>query len=537
MGTRGEAAIWFRPRSVADTFDGQVATPGTCQTLTDLIWDPSTPAALICRPANTSLIDFTAWSAAVPNGAAGVVTTAYQVGNIVLGLIGITSGTFSGLDYPFAYNTVTSAFLVVSGVTTVKCPASQATAGAWVPPQMSLTGIDLIVTHVGFDGTTHFFGYFDVTTPTAPTWNSGNTSTNGLPSVPQACGSFNNRTYFFCGNVAYYTDTLAIKMTNANQSLTIDDYTNVTAVAPLPVSNTSQAIVQGLLAFKSNKIYLITGDVTTSNLGSNQLSTSVGTMAPRSVVPTPQGVWFMANDGIRKINFLGMVEGPDEDLAMPFIYAVQPSRVCAAFNENIYRICVQNGNAIGSPYQDYWYDLRRKGWTGPHSFRYDVIVPLGTNFALASNSITQTMWNSYAVQGAAGGSSFIENGTQLLFNYLTTPMIDLENLYANSANRCTMDIAAPASGQTYNFTAQNESGGTLAIASITEPNSQAIWGNFNWGASNWGAANTGLIPITIPWNQAVVFNRLALQVAGQSALEVKLGGFNVGYKRLNYFLN
>src|SRR5665213_924884 len=163
MATPEESHIRFKPRGVADTIAGDNSPPGACTTLKDLIPDPSTPNCFICRPANTPIIDFSTWE--VAPGAIGVITVAYQVGNIIYGLVGITSGAYAGKDYPFAYNVTTAAFLVTTGITVANTPASQATSGAWVPPQMTLTGIKLVTTHIGFDGVTHFFGAFDVTLP------------------------------------------------------------------------------------------------------------------------------------------------------------------------------------------------------------------------------------------------------------------------------------------------------------------------------------------------------------------------------------
>jgi hypothetical protein len=535
MATPGEQVVRFQPRSVADTIAGDNSPPGACAALTNLIPDPSTPSCFICRPANLKIIDFTAWGAAP--GTVGVVSVGYEVGSIIYGLVGITSGAFSGYDYPFAFDILTSAFLTVSGTITGKVPTSQATTGDWSPPQMALTGIDLVVSHIGFSGG-NFFGWFDVTTPTSPSWNAGNTATNGLPSVPQAVQTFNNRTYFMCGNLAYYTDTLALNMTNSNQSLSIGDYTSVTAFAPLPLSTTSQGVIQGLLAFKLNSIYQITGDVATMNLGLNQISPSVGTAAPRTVVPTPEGVAFMAVDGIRIVNFFSELSEPNKDLAVPFIYAVTPSRACAGFNSDTYRICVENGAKVGSPFEDYWFHISRKTWTGPHSFNYDLALPYGNDFVLASNSRIASAWQSFVVQGHNNqGTTFVENGTALTWVYATAPMTDLGNIYANGNLRATVEIASPASGQVYNFIAQDESGTGLAVGQIMLTVAQTIWGVFIWGVSKWGATVTGLLPLTIPWNQAVVFNRLAITASGPSALGFKISSFNLAYKRLKYLLN
>ncbi len=537
MGTRGEQSQRWIPRGVADTVLGDDSPPGAMASLQNLIHDPTTPGSFVCRPANTALINFSS----LPGnpGAAGVCPVAYQVGNIIYGLVSITTGTYAGYDLPFAYNVTTGAFLTVSGITTSNVPVSQATSGAWTPPQMTLTGIDLVVTHIGFPGGAgNYFGYFNVTNPILPSWAAGNTTGNALPSVPQACGTFNNRTRLACGSVVYYTDTLNLNMTASNQSQTIGDYTPVTVLAPLPTSSSALNITQGLLAFKLTSTTLITGDPTTSNLGSNQISSSVGTAAPRSVVSTPNGVYFMANDGIRNINFFGQMSIPDEDLANPFINAVTPSRVVACFNGDIYRICVQNGAKTTTPFEDYWYDFKRKGWSGPHTFRYDTIVPINNDFALSRNDVIGKMWNSYSVQGQGGfGNTFTENASPLVFNYQTPPMMDLNNMYANCVIRTTLEVGVPAEGQTYNFTMQNESGNQLASASITEGSNEAIWGSFLWGGADWGASTSGLAPISIPWNSTCISNRFVFQASGNSSLGFKIAGLRNGYKKLNYLLN
>lgn len=556
MGTRKQQVIRFRPRGVSDTLDGDNSSPGACASLQNLIQDPTTPYIFTCRPANTPIFDFNApaiwgkfvwgeadWGSA-EGSSLGVITAGFQVGNIIYGLIGTLLGSFAGKDVPFAFDMTTQAFLPVSGITVADCPVSQATSGAWVPPQMTLTGIDLVVTHIGFDGVTNYFGWFDVTNPLLPVWHAGNTTANGLPSVPQGAGTFNNRTYFACGNLMFYTDTLDLNMTNSNQSLSVGDYTHITCVAPLPVGTTSEGIIQGLILFKLTTTYLLIGDeiANVSGVGQplalNQLSSSVGTGAPRSAVSTPEGVRFMASDGMRVINFFGVMSNPDPDLAVPFINAVTPSRVAAAFNSNTYRICIQNGASIGSPFQDYWLNLLRRSWTGPHTFQYDLAIPLGNQFVLASNILPGKLWNSFAIQNYAGlGNTFVENGVQLSWIYETCPMTDLDNIYANNADRMTVELALPSEGQTYNFIAQNEDGNLLATANITAPTGATIWGSFVWGAANWGSGASGLKGITAPWDQTVVFDKLTVKGSGFSALDFKIGSLQIGYKRLNYLLN
>lgn len=376
-------------------------------------------------------------------------------------------------------------------------------------------------------------------TSTSPLWAAGNTTgVLQLASIPQAVKTFNNRSYFAAGNNLIFTDTLSLNISNANgvQVLTIGDSSNITVLAGLPIETTSGGILQALLPFKKFSIWQVTGDAATSDLAINQLSGNVGTSAPRSVVTTPIGVAFMALDGVRLVGLTGALGEPNSDLAVPFIFANHPSRVCAAFNADTYRICAQNTNVIGNPYQEYHYSLKFEGWTGPHTFQADCMVPYNNDFIVFNNSLPASMWRSYSVQGYnSQGNTFVENGVQLRWQYTTVPMTDTGNMYANGVIRTTLDMSLAATGDTYLFQAEDESSATLAIASLKGPLSQAIWNAFNWGDGTlWGAAQYGLEPLSIPWTQPLIFNKLVFSGVGNSALGLKIGSLYIGYEKLGY---
>jgi hypothetical protein len=302
---------------------------------------------------------------------------------------------------------------------------------------------------------------------------------------------------------------------------------------------------------------------------------------------------FAANDGMRTIQYSGVISEPDSDLALPFIYAVYPSRISAAYNNNVYRIEVQNGKALGAPYQEYWYDIKRGGWTGPHSFRQDLAIPYKSNFILFSNTFTPAMWESSVVlednstfievgtteyvaedgitnyTAEDGASDYITEGTgvetdyvaedgitdyvtedgtanyiteditgiNLEWAYVTCPMTDYGNVYGNELVNSTFDIALPSNGDTYIFNAYNEVNGLLATTSLTAPNSLAIWGAFTWGIALWGENLSGMQPKTLPWPGAIVFNRLSLASAGLSSADLRLGSYHMLCKKLQYLLH
>jgi hypothetical protein len=322
------------------------------------------------------------------------------------------------------------------------------------------------------------------------------------------------------------------------QVLTVGDSTAITGLCGLPLYTTSGGVLQALIVFKANFIQQITGDSATMDLAQNEISDSIGTSAGRSIVETPQGIAFMANDGIRKIDLSAQLSEPNPDLAIPFIFAVTPSRVCAAFNADTYRICVQNGQKTGTPYEGYYYGMKQDAWVGPHSFRDDCLVSYGNDFITVNNSIPATLWQSFSVQGHLNqGNTFIENGTQLTIEYTTCPATDLQNMYANCAIRSTLEIALAGTGALFTFQALDVSNGVLGQANITAPTAGGIWNAFNWGDGTlWGAQAFGLRPISIPWTQPLIFNKLISQVRTDSALGLKFGSWYHGYKRLNFLM-
>lgn len=433
-------------------------------------------------------------------------------------------------------------------------------------------------------------------TTTNPLWATGNITENPLVALPTTVSSFNNRFYFGVENALVWTDTLSLNATSSDQVLFIGDSTPITAMSPSQLSTTTQAMIQALIIFKSTYITQLTGDSATSNLALNAISeTSVGTDSPRSVAITPEGILFRAVDGVRLIQLSGVLTDPDPDLAIPFIYALYPSRISAAFNNNTYRICLQNGSATapGAPVQEYWKDIKRGGWTGPHTFPQNLAIAYGSTFILFSNVFSPSIWQSDVIVNNSdtfqevgsqffvaedgvtpyvaedGSTQFIteDTGTQInyvaedgttqyvtedgLQNYIaegiqgfpmeflyqTVSMTDFNNVYANTCLNTTLDMAVPSNGVSYIFTAYNEIIATLATAIITAPPAQAIWGAFLWAYALWGSIAFGLQPQTIPWPIPLVFNRMALSVAGRSSSGLKLGSWHIVYKKLKYLLH
>lgn len=515
------------PRGVSDTLDGTNSPPGAMASLVNLIFDPSTPNTFQCRPAAIQKTAFSGFTSP------GFVSVYYIVGNYAYGMVATTRN--AGQDEPFAYDLVNNVFLPITGtISGATTPTSPATTGDWTPPTMSLMGSLLVVTHPGFaGGAGAYFGWFDITTPTAPVWHAGNTTGNALPGVPTCAVQFNNRTYFAIGSSVYYTDALTLNLTSANQFVTFGDTNAIVAMCPIPFFSSSQGgILQSILLFKQAAIAQILGDAVGSTLSMNVLNTGIGTKAPRSVVSTPYGVAFAAADGIRIVQQTGQLTDPDDNLRIPFLYAVTPSRMSAAYNNGVYRVCVQNGKVTGQPYQEYWFDSLKAEWTGPHSFRQDMAYPWSNTFVIFNGSVTGKLFVSDVIQSSS--SSFTENGSALTFTYLTAPLSDSGSLYETEVVLSTVDMSLPTDGSSYSCAAIDTISGTLNTVSVKSASSGVLWGFFTWGVGVWSALLSVIRSYIIPWTVPLVFNRLQIQVSGNSSLSLKIGKMTVGYRLLNY---
>lgn len=378
----------------------------------------------------------------------------------------------------------------------------------------------------------------------APVWGAGNTNINPLTAVPNWVSQFNGRAWYAVGNAEVFSDSLLpLNVSLATQVLTLGDSTAVTCSAGMPLNNiTTGGIVQSLIAFKGASImYQITGDQATSNLAVNSLNVSVGTRAPNTVVPTPLGLAFVAPDGLRIIDFTARVSDPlganGAGVSVPFINAVTPSRMVAAFNQNVLRISCQNSLNAGQPVQEFWLDFNQKIWTGPHTFPAQQIQPYaaGQSFVVAGYGINAKLWLSDVVPTPA--DVYVENGVQLSWAYQTVLLPDNKMMSQNRMGQSVIGMSLPG-GQAVGFSFLNEIGTVLNQVQITGPGgTPAIWGSFNWGGALWGSVVGQFREYNIPWTAPIVFKQGSILVVGASQGSFALGNLYLKYQPLGYLLN
>lgn len=383
-------------------------------------------------------------------------------------------------------------------------------------------------------------------TNAAPLWCAGNTVVNALAAQPVAVAQFSGRAYFAVNNALAYSDSGdPLIMTNATQVITFQNGLNVTGLAGLPLNNQLGGIVQSLMAFQgAGNVEQITGDASASNLTVNTLNEAVGTLAPATISPTPLGLMFIAPDGLRLIDFNGHVSEPiganGDGVAIPFINVTNPSRMCAAYNEDVYRVSVTGNTTIGGQVLsatqsvEYWYHLKLKAWTGPHSFPARLIVASQsdlsfTMFALTAGAIG--LWASASLP--TNLSSYIENGAQLSYTYGTCLLPDNAEMAMNSMSETTIALAVGGDPMTVSFVDDH---GVILDQQPLPTNPASLWGSMIWGVGIWGGMSGIFVQRQIPWSKPLVFKQGQVQVTGPSNYAVRIGNIYMRYQQLGYQL-
>ena len=559
MSLRRSVPVTVNPRGLSDALDGSTVFSGAMSSLANLIPDPSTRNLWQARPASLELVDF---AAVIGNGAfssgfssgfstsssssfiapIGMISVMKVVGTYVFGMI--ATGLNSGKDQPFAYNILTDTFASITGVTAANTPTSPATTGAWTPPTMDLVGVELLVTHPGYNGTGGvFFGFFNIANLGAITWSGGNLSGSiTFTTAPSAVKNFNGRAYWITNPPTgqpslVYSDVLVPRtVTNANQALTFDDNTPLTALGGLGLDNQLGGQIQALIVFKGvTNMYQVTGDAATSNLAKNALNVATGTLAPNSIASTKNGLMFAAPDGLRLIDFGSHVSDPigvdGMGKTLPFIYSNVPSRMCAAANGSVYRITTQDSSLVGSPFKEYWYDIPRQIFTGPHTFPASCIASYSNTFIVAPRSPVGTLFQSDYVQSST--STFTENGVALQFNFATSMLPDTNQMCENALVETTLYMGL-ASSAIYTIYAQSQTGAVIQQAQVTSTGSTTIWGAFIWGAALWGGVANVLYPRRVNWPAPVVFRRVQISAVGACSGALRIGTLHMRYEQLGY---
>lgn len=383
----------------------------------------------------------------------------------------------------------------------------------------------------------------------APLWSAANMNINPTIAIPQwvaqyaGCACFAVNTSSPPSAAVQFSDVGdPMACTNASQVITLRNSQAVTCLKGLPLNNAvSGGILQSLVVFQSvAAIFQITGSPAAANVSVNSLNDSTGTLAPNSVQSTPRGMLFAAPDGIRRINDFAVISETigrrGDGVTTPFLFAKNPSRMCAAYNEGVYRISVQNGAAIGTPTQEYWFHEDDKFWTGPHTFPATVIAATQSphGFVLAASGINGKLWNSSAY--ASSAALYTENGVQMTFAWQTSLLPDDAQMQMNALIDSDLALAVPAQ-QAIQATSQDETGFVMGATQVFGTSSApAIWGTAAWGTAMWGAGISYFRQRNMLWPAPIVFKQMTILLTGNCVGGLIIGNLYMRYSQLGYAL-
>lgn len=390
----------------------------------------------------------------------------------------------------------------------------------------------------------------------APLWCAGNLNENPLVAVATAVAQY-------AGSACYAVNTTSppsaaisfsdpgdpLRQTNVagNQVTTFENAQPVTALKGMPQTNITGGIVQSLIAFQGDaNIQQITGTPATLSLAVNSLNDTVGTLAPSSIAVTPLGMMFIAPDGLRVITFGGTISDvigeAGQGVATPFIYAQNPSRICAAYNEDVYRVTVTSPQTpLGSPTgtittREYWFHLGLKKWSGPHTSQASLILATATphGFLMVPSGMNAVLYSSNALPNS--GALYIEYGTQLAFVASTSLFPDTGVMAENEIIEAAIG-ACITGDQPLTVSMQNENGTLLdQVQVVGVAVGSALWGVAIWGQFAWGGGTGPFRQYQAEWHAPLIFHQGVMTISGNSASGIVLGNIYLRYQILRYLL-
>jgi len=374
----------------------------------------------------------------------------------------------------------------------------------------------------------------------APLWCGGTTAINPLPSTPIGVGNFNGRAYFACQqDGAPFSDVQnPASITNASQAIIPGNREAVTACVGQPLlSPVSGGMTSAMYLFQSDlAVQQVTGDQQFGNLAVQALNVATGTQSPAAIVPTTLGMAFISPEGVRMIDFSGTIGQPigeaGSGVTLPFVNIADHSRAVGAANGNVIRFALQNGQQIGQPWIEWWYDLPRKVWSGPHTLQTSAIASYGDTFITAAQDVPAQLYKSPSQP--SGFVDFEEDGSTLTWEAQTCLMPDTGAIAENAVVEATLGLVHP-SDQPVSIQALNETGTVLDSVMLPGPYSMPLWGGPQlWGTGLWYAVPDLFRQERLNWHKPLVFKQARFRITGLSRFGLTIGSLRLRYEQLGY---
>jgi hypothetical protein len=385
-------------------------------------------------------------------------------------------------------------------------------------------------------------------TAAAPLWGAGDTSPNPLPSQPVGVGQMNGRAWYALGDDGIvFSDALLpciVSNTTAVQALLPGNGRACTAIGELQLTSLVGGIVQALVVFQGDGgMQQITGDPTTGNLLMNSMPVATGTHAPLTICSATRGLYFVSPEGLRLIDFQAKVSDPigqdGSGVVEPFLQVSNPpvpgplpaSRMCAAANGRNVRITVPIDTDV---FAEYWFDMTRGIWTGPHTSTASQIQNWSNTFVLAPTAQISLLVRSDDTQTPISGYS--ELGLTLSWEFQTCLLPDTGAMSENCVIESAFGVALPP-GESVQVDFLNEIGQNLDGVTLAGWNvPQALWGTGLFDYTVAGPASGAYMQRILPWSQPLVFKQGVFNIRGNSSTGLVIGNLYFRYQILGYMM-
>lgn len=429
---------------------------------------------------------------------------------------------------------------------TVGVALGQTIAGAGIPANSWVIGFTVNTITINVNCTANGAGVALAIaggTPAAPLWGAGNTTTVALPGVPKCVSNFNNRAYYAVGNTLYWSDNLApTNISNANQNQVVGDGSDIIALYGASVQTSSGGVTSALFIFKANgQIWQFVGDQALANTALAFVSLTIGTNAPRSIVGCDEGIYFAATDGPKLIDLNSALRdithgdrSVSSDISAPFRNAITPSRIAAAFCSSVYRVTmdtVVKGQSLFA--QDYWFDTRRRRWNGPHTFAWDCASPYDTYFIVSGAGTPGVLFKSQAYPDV--NTVYTNNGANYNCTATSATMPKIEEMREKQMVEMTSELGyTPIANNNYQIYALDEQGSVLNQVAVSTYNPGSLWGGITWGLGVWGSNAPAPHTFDVPWDDTVIFQKIAIKHVVMAASGVCVGTQYMRYQNTGY---
>lgn len=357
-----------------------------------------------------------------------------------------------------------------------------------------------------------------------------NTSTNPLPSAPVWAAEYQSRCYYFCNPSGttlpgvLISDNLGSGGPASRSSavagviFTFGDNIPLICGKRLSLTTLTGSITSALYVFKQANmgrpnIYQITGDPATNNVDMQALNTNVSTTSPNSLCSSPKGLFFVAPDGGRYVDYNGQVNPPigfsGTGITVPFIYSLNPSQVAADSNGDIILIGTQNASIPGAPFQIWCADITRGIWHGPHTFPVGLVQAWGQNFIATPPAGQGTGFYLLSFVPSTQ-DAFVESGNPMTCIYQTGLFPDRRELMLITCHKHFAQLGFNG-GNTFNIAVTDGAGATIETVTLQTAGRQLL-GRFE-----------------IPWSQPMTSDYFALTMTVPAVLGLRIGIYEIDY--------